>query len=361
MMMLHHHNFLSEDRYGKFDVSFFPLPENAVVMLAMFFKICVSIYVFLSAYGLTVSLKKYSSEYSLSGKQYKEYLVSRLLKMMWGFWFAYIISAVACVFLNLKHFMDYFPNETLKGTIRGVFNILLDFSGLAHLFESPTLNGTWWYMSLAILIVLIVPFMANMSKKYGTFLVALACIFIPRAILFSGEATIGDNNMMKYLFTVLLGIVFAQYDILAKMKSFALVKNKVANKGLKFIIATVLMGALFFVRVYLSSSLSEIREAVIPVFVIYYCYEFIIDIPVIRTVLVFLGKHSMNIFLLHTFIRLHFFPEFTYSFKNWLLIDLVLLLVSLVLSIVVELVKKYSGYDKLLNKVMTKLKPVIQS
>lgn len=54
--------FLSSDRYAGYNVSFLPFDEGGVVYFIEFCKICVSIYVFLIAYGLTLSLKKYSAE-----------------------------------------------------------------------------------------------------------------------------------------------------------------------------------------------------------------------------------------------------------------------------------------------------------
>ncbi|MBR4625341.1 MAG: hypothetical protein IKO56_07395, partial [Alphaproteobacteria bacterium] len=54
----------------------------------------------------------------------------------------------------------------------------------------------------------------------------------------------------------------------------------------------------------------------------------------------FLGKHSMNIFLFHTFIFSHWLKNFIYSPKNPLLIFLLLLGVSLIISVAIEWLKK---------------------
>ena len=43
----------------------------------------------------------------------------------------------------------------------------------------------------------------------------------------------------------------------------------------------------------------------------------------------YLGKHSMNIFMIHTFIFAYFYRDFIYSFKYPILIFLVLLVFSL--------------------------------
>lgn len=58
----------------------------------------------------------------------------------------------------------------------------------------------------------------------------------------------------------------------------------------------------------------------------------------------------MNMFLLHTLIRVKFFQDFTYSFQSAWLILLVLLIDSLLVSIVVEWLKKVTGYQKLTER-----------
>lgn len=94
MMMVLHHLFRKPDLFKDFDVSFFPLSQSLAVDISSFFKICVSIFVFLSAYGLTYSLKKYSSDTVISGRQYASYLNTRLIKLMSGFWFVFIVSQI---------------------------------------------------------------------------------------------------------------------------------------------------------------------------------------------------------------------------------------------------------------------------
>ena len=56
--------------------------------------------------------------------------------------------------------------------------------------------------------------------------------------------------------------------------------------------------------------------------------------------LIIIGKYSMNIFLLHTFLFKYYFEEFIYSFRNWLAVTAVLLVISLVISIVLERIQR---------------------
>ena len=75
MMMLFHHMFLAPDRYKGFTLDFSPFAESSVNTFANFFKICVGVYVFLSAYGLTCSYNKWNNGNS-------RFLAYRYFKMM---------------------------------------------------------------------------------------------------------------------------------------------------------------------------------------------------------------------------------------------------------------------------------------
>lgn len=69
----------------------------------------------------------------------------------------------------------------------------------------------------------------------------------------------------------------------------------------------------------------------------------------VGNILEFLGKHSMNIFLFHTFIFSHWLKDFIYSPKNPLLIFLLLLGVCLIISVAIEWLKKLIKIDSLIK------------
>ena len=356
LFLLHYHNFYPVDKFENYEINFYPFSMDTMVSLTKFLKICVAMFAFLSAYGLTLSLKKYNKDYCITGKQYSHYIKTRLPKLMWGYWFVFILSCALCAILQRDRFELYMKDGGLHGVMWGAFNVIADFLGLSSLMNSPTLCGTWWYMSLALFIVIIVPFAARMNKKYGFLAVTLLCVFIPRVLIVNKSFSVGrENSLLRWLFAVVLGVLFAQEDLLAKIKSAQIMRNK----AVKFIISTLAVILSWIVYVALNGKAAdmtyEIRDGVIPVIIIYYLYVFIIDIPVLRTVLMFLGKHSMNIFLFSTFIRGILFSDFIYSFKYWLLIDIALLLTSILSSIIIEAIKKYSRYNKLLDLVLQKI------
>lgn len=60
-MMMWHHCFLS-GRFTGYTISFYPLIERQVVNIATFFKMCVSLFAFVSGYGLYVSFYRFRNK-----------------------------------------------------------------------------------------------------------------------------------------------------------------------------------------------------------------------------------------------------------------------------------------------------------
>ena len=104
-------------------------------------------------------------------------------------------------------------------------------------------------------------------------------------------------------------------------------------------------------------SLTELRDfefvlnGLIPVAVICWSYEFLIDLPVIREILQFMGKHSANVFYIHSFIRAKWLGNFVYSFGHAFLIWLVLMASSMVVSMLLEGIKKAVRFERLSGKI----------
>ena len=73
-------------------------------------------------------------------------------------------------------------------------------------------------------------------------------------------------------------------------------------------------------------------------------------VPGMKQSLVFLGKHSANVFMLHTFIRDVYMKQFIYSRGHFLAIIVVLLGISLLLSFAVEGIKKLIHYETFVSR-----------
>lgn len=343
-IMMFFHCFCSVERFKNYTVIFEPFSQDFIVKLTSTFNICVSIFAFVTGYGLYLS----ASKRCVDAKSIKKWSIDRYIKTFSGYWVVYLLSFVITYIYQSYPYQVYFK----KNFIRGIAYIFTDFLGFSDLFGTPTLCGTWWYMSAALIFIVLVPIIIKTSKKIGYVPVIIMIIVLPR-ILDLGYLT--GTSPYSFLLALIAGMIFAQYNVFEKLLNIKLIRNKRLDDIVQFILWTALLIASLYVWVKLEKSKYwEYHYALQPLISIFYCRKYIIRIPVVNKILAFLGKHSMNIFLVHTFFRYTFFRDFTYSFKYFWLIAIVLLGISLGVSILIELLKKIIRYDKFVSKLSEK-------
>lgn len=92
LFLLFHHCFLSPGRYKNLEVIFFPFTEYQVNHIAAFFKICVGIFVFLTAYEITASLKDKYNGLEIKNQDLVHYASNRYIKLFMG-WIIFFCPA----------------------------------------------------------------------------------------------------------------------------------------------------------------------------------------------------------------------------------------------------------------------------
>lgn len=343
------HSFGNTARFKGYEFDFGFLGQDLYVDLAYYCKISVSIFAFISGYGLYLSLKNQKNGLRDTNK----WVGLRLIKTMNGFWLWYVISFVIMqVGYNLPA-EKYFG----KGLIRGSVYMLLDFLGLAGLFGTPTLNAAWWYMSAAIAFIALMPALVRITQKTennagGGWLTLFATVIILPRLLFNSEF-FGAMNPFSFILPVCFGALFAEFDLFTKINNFRIAKNKIINELTLLIIGTVIIIAsiLVWIRVPMSR-LWEYHFGVAPVLLIIFCNRFILGgtdflRKGINKVLFVLGKYSMSMYIFHSFIRTYILKDFLYSMKYPILTIVSLLLISLAIAVVFSYFQKLICYNKL--------------
>lgn len=352
ILMFIHHCFLSPSRYVGQSVSFYPFTESVVNNVALAMKICVALFVFLSAYGITISFKRKNSRYEISGKEINNLTLKRYVKLMAGFMFVFALLQIYSVATGKGWYTHVYGKGTLS-----VFYCVVDLFGLAQLFHTPTFISTFWYMSLAQIIVIVMPILIYVYKRFGTM------VLLGAAIVFSTLFPVTTENAAApqtyaffpiYVVCIALGLIAADKDLFVRMKSynpikaFPIIGNIV--KGIVYFLIIILL--VYFRQKNRNTMVMPIFESVIPFFVIAFGFEYLNRIPLLNNILSVLGKYSMNMFLIHNFIRIAWYYDFTYSFHNAWLIVLVLLTISLLISAAIEMLKKLIRFDKLVNNLI---------
>lgn len=349
-MLMCIHCFGNASRFEGYAFDFGFIGEDLYIQLAYYCKICVCIFAFISGYGLYLSAKK-----TCSLTDEKKWISVRIIKTMNGFWFLYIVSIISLWIYERIPDTVYFN----KGVVRGSVYVLLDFLGLAQFFGTPSMNSSWWYMSAAIVFVILMPLLVKWCKNHGWFSLFAVIIIIPR-VLFNGEF-FGATNIYSFVLPVCIGALFAEFDLFAKINKIRLLKNDVINEIALFCIGLFIVFVSIWVWLRLPYKLVwEYHFGIAPVILIVFCNRFIFKeycfvSKIIRCVASFLGKHSMNMFIFHTFFRVYFFKEFIYNLKYPILTIISLLMISLAFSVIVEFVKKMLHYQKLIDFLETKI------
>lgn len=346
IILLFHHCFLNAQRWatvpyeklattkgwGYYPISFAPFSSHTIQYLASFSKICVAMFVFMTGYGMWVSYESQKKKTTMSN-----YIKKRMVTLMTGFLIIFVVTEILAI--PTGRFIEVYGHD-----FRSVVYMIIDALGLAKLLGTPLFCLTWWYMSLAIVLIMIFPFVHSIMEKYQ-WVVVVASIIVPRACGF-GQST----DLFRYLLAYTLGMYFAQHDLLARIKEKFMEQN-VAGKLLSLIVSLIGLAVIIKCRqnAWIGWKYLDFWDGFAAMYVIVISYIYILNGKWIVKGLGFLGKHSMNIFLIHSFYRDVFFHEFTYSFYYTWLDYIVLMAISLVTSIVLEWFKKLIRYEKFID------------
>ena len=150
---------------------------------------------------------------------------------------------------------------------------------------------------------------------------------------------------------LVFGVWCAKERIFEKIKMIHIVPGYIGNKIIKLFILSIVLVCLYYLRNTFGEWL-ELWDMIIASAITYFCFEFISSTSFVSHVLKIIGKHSMNMFLTHTFIFLIYLKSFTYSFHNFLLIIIVLIVDTLLLSILIEKIKTWTHFNMLKNKII---------
>lgn len=322
LIMIFHHVFHVHMNYNLSYFSGKDVPEW-LNQIANYGKVCVGGFCFLSAYGITKKLEKRDSDI-------KGIVISRLVKLYLAFWPIYLFGIVGTILFGNKSLSSiYISPQTQK--FSWVLPVL-DILGLADYFKTPMLNAHWWYTSVALYVVLLTPIIWGICKK-NSYLVTVVILAM---------AYVLDIYSLCYVALVGIGVLCAKEDILVRAKT--IMCSKISNRIIGYIIIVVLN--IFGYELYLiTSGLHAMPFSAIAV--ILFCYMILADIPVVAQILAFLGRYSANIYYIHGFIYLYWFTYTVFSLKNKVLIYTVVLISSLVISMLMEFVKKGIRYKKL--------------
>lgn len=342
LLLLFHHCFSSPRSYRGMTVSFVPFTEGQVNTLALVARVCVAVFAFISAYGMTESYRRIDPLFRLTRGQWSSSVIRRILIIESSYLFVFVVVHLLYAFTTAggAYVQTYGSGKS------SILFFLIDALGLAELLGTSTILPTFWYISLAYVIVLLVPILIGVYQRWGC--VVLLGLGICLRVFFPPSQVGHAVCFSDYAFCICCGIVASNTNFIARFcrraNSHGVWCNALVHLG---VVACI--GVLAVCRLCTrDTTVQAIWEGLMAFAILILAKGLFGRLPVICNILVFLGGYATDVFLFHDFL-LHtdWCRALVYGSGWWLLAPLTLLAMSLVVAIAIGLVKRVSGYDRL--------------
>ena len=285
------------------------LLSNIEVQIGSAAKICVSIFMFLSGYGLYYTFYK-KDEIRVWHRVWSIY------KRFWQVFFIFV--PIGFLFLSKPFAIQEF--------LQNMFCLKFGY------------NHEWWFLGtyMELLIILPVVLLADKKKVFPYLVIGLAVLL--RSLSYfvnmnSGGVSYHMYNFLYYYPSFFLGTLFCKYSLFEKFRA-AMAKETICVAA-----CVVLIGLAFVVRS--KWNVTEMTIVMTPLFI----YLFVVFFRLIgnaNKVFLFFGKHSMNMWLIHTFFCYYYFQKEMLMISDNAIVAYVLLVVmSLLSSMVIDLIWRH--------------------
>lgn len=294
-------------------------------------NICVSLFAFISAYGLAVKLNK--------GKvSYIRFCYQRIMKLYHLYFLIFVITFLCYLTVQILCIPSGYPKGVTSVYGKGIkflYHGLINMLGMTNLLYGDsvyTLNQTWWYMSLAIEIVVITPIINWLFTRVKWLVVILsivAGIWIP-------------NRYVEYIVIIAIGCCLAGKKIDEEERSRKIIKY--------LCYFTIVIGWLLY-RIELNNEYNTIVDciAAVPIIELLLCLFRVSKI--VDKIGLFFGKHSGNIFYIHSLFYWYLPTRyFIYKLKYGVLVCATTMLLSVLFSIVLEKTLEVIRWDERFGK-----------
>lgn len=298
-MMLCHHLWGFPARFPDYVI-----PHGLEVFGFSFCRLCVSIFLFISGYGLMKSAMNNEFGYKKSWDKIKNtYLM---------FWKVFVI------FIPIGFLMKVWDFD------------MIDFLGNVTAI-SWTYNQEWWFLSLYMEILLIFPLLFKIKNKHIWLILAILSIIVTKIVcnVFGNKAP--DGLLLRHIYhicyywgTVLIGCICAKYEI------FEWINKKMAFLGGGKFVAYLLFACVLM-------GLRKVFDQPMITLLVVPCLALGVSAIPKNNLWVkpmeFIGANSMNMWLIHSFICYYYFKDILMSLGNPILIFIMLTIVSLLLAL----------------------------
>lgn len=327
ILMICHHLFGFSERLQDVSyISVIPMSNNYYEHLfARFGGICVSMFLFLSGYGLYISyMKKGDFTFADSIKKMRSFLTN-----YWIVFFLFIPMRFLWFNDNAAYVWD--------------FKIFLS----NFLVLSSSYNNEWWFARLYIELLLLFPIIKYFLNKniIGSISTSILLCFLslrldvifrlfPQLSFAKGSLLYNDIKIILLWQTIFVfGCLSSKYALFEHANSY-IVKKKLDKKIFYMLVILIIVVIKLKIPKLININQNYIDIMITPIF-IFACTNIISSLK-IKNIFIVFGKYSMNMWLTHTFFIYYYFQKIVYYPKLSVLIVVWVCLLSLGSSIIIE-------------------------
>lgn len=320
ILMVIHHLFGLNEAQQFVDSSFWKA-------LGGFGKICVSMYAFLSGYGLFLSLQKDKPVFQ----------INRILKLLFRYW----------ICLSLIIIIETFCGDIVFTTSE-IFKIVLNYFCV---FFSHDVNA--WFILPYFCFVLLLPMahliIAKISNKFLRCFAEIICVILPLTVSIVSGMVLGEISYIynTFVYSVLLMIPFFSIGTLfAKYNLFDKISLPLKNTYLNLFFGIFLLVTIFFAKRHLSftvygNNIFDIFYAPLFIFALTVIFNSI-KIKWVNSLFFKFGTMSTNIWLFHYILCQGSLQSLVFFTKCEVLSFLITIVLCVLSSYVIDFIYKHS-------------------
>lgn len=267
-----------------------------LTMLGVLGKICVAIFLFCSGYGLATQYEKIlCKNLDIKEKIYKTiiFIFKRFVKFYSAYWFIFLIFVPITIF-----FFNRSLSEAYSENVNILKRLFFDVLGIQGL---KSYNIMWWFNKLIILFYLLFPMLFITIKK--TKWVGLFFSFVLMRLA-NKLAVANYCDILLWQFPFVLGIGWVLYqEKMAKWSNWIEKHVGLINVVVSGLLLLGILQCLY--NIVPLENITSVRFDGLLCLLLALCVALILR-RMKRTyrAISFIGKHSINIYLIHTFLLL---------------------------------------------------------